>query len=92
MSFPDLSSSPECLLDELHVVDLMSRSWIRTVTVAPRPTAQPVLLYGHRSIARVKEVNGCVVARLTIIGGGANCFSFGTAFNLFPMSLEFTLL
>ncbi|XP_074145534.1 tRNA wybutosine-synthesizing protein 4 [Sminthopsis crassicaudata] len=46
----------------------------------------PLMLHNHTSILLQEE------QQLLLLGGGGNCFSFGTHFNLHPVTLDITLL
>ena len=48
--------------------------------------AGPTMLHNHGCVCVAEEEDGQKI-RLMVIGGGGNCFSFGTHLNEFPLTL-----
>ena len=89
ITFPthgDLISSPHSTFDNIAVLDLSTLSWF-TVNFPASFEKWPICVHGHTSILEETKDGG---VKLTIIGGGSNCFSFGTALTKTPIrfSLE----
>ena len=81
-AYSDLLSSVDSVFDHILIVDLVTLTVIRRVDFPPTFENNPIRVHCHTSLLQETENGEC---ELTIIGGGSNCFSFGTAFTKTPL-------
>lgn len=72
------------IFDNISVVDLNTSIWIKSIELNCLNPADILLLHGHTTAVVKNEEEGKTIC---IIGGGDNCFSFGTWFNKSPCSI-----
>ncbi|CAK8674605.1 unnamed protein product [Clavelina lepadiformis] len=93
VKFPKVASQQimtSHMLDNVAVVNLKTFTWVKTVVFPGTYCNRPIRIHCHVSEAHYcRDTGNC---RLTIIGGGSNCFSFGTHFNKTPIVCEFPIL
>lgn len=75
--------------ENIDVVHLETGTWMQTVRFPSTFCERPIRVISHSSYLTACKGNEdyCI----TIVGGGSNCFSFGTAFSSSPLSFRFSL-
>ena len=81
----DLISSEQSVCDHIAVVDLKTATYCQTIVFPTSFLQHPIRVLCHAS--SVIETENDV--KLAVVGGGSNCFSFGTAFSRTPLHFVF---
>ena len=81
-TYSNLVSSDDCLFDIISVVDLEQQIVLRNISFPSSFENHPIRVHCHTSFIDEAESGDF---ELTIVGGGSNCFSFGTAFTRTPL-------
>uniref|UniRef100_A0A7M5ULR4 Uncharacterized protein n=1 Tax=Clytia hemisphaerica TaxID=252671 RepID=A0A7M5ULR4_9CNID len=83
-----VDTSGQFSTNEILLIDLIGRTFRGLKFPACNP-ASPLMFHNHQSLLLTRGREGCEKeGRLLVVGGGGNCFSFGTHFNRCVVSLD----
>ena len=87
-SYSQLMSSTEALREHIAIVDLSTSTLCSIINFPATYLGHPVHVHCHTSVlVETEEGENDIL----VIGGGSNCFSFGTGFTLSPLQFRLRL-